>query len=65
VNRGVRRQQLFWKTGDYAAFLAILAEGQQRSSVRILAFCVMPNHFHLVRWPRNGPEVVDFSGGAS
>jgi len=60
VNRGVRRQQLFWEAADYAAFLAILAEGQQRASLRVLAFCVMPNHFHLVLWPRNGREVVDF-----
>lgn len=38
--------------GDYAAFERILAETQARIPMRILAWCLMPNHWHLVLWPQ-------------
>ena len=51
MNRGVRRLRLFDGVGDYLAFLRTLAEAQQQIELRVLAYCVMPNHFHLVVWP--------------
>ena len=47
-----RSLRLFHKDGDYAAFLQILAEGLKRFPVDLLAFCLMPNHWHLVLRPR-------------
>ena len=52
LNRGNRRQVLFEQASDYAAFLAILAEAPLARHARLLAFCVMPNHWHLVLWPQ-------------
>ncbi|MBW3543694.1 MAG: transposase, partial [Planctomycetes bacterium] len=51
LSRGNGRQQVFHKDGDYAAFLALFDEAQERIPMRILAYCLMPNHFHLVLWP--------------
>jgi len=51
VNRGNRRNIIFHKPGDYEAFVAVLTEACARFEMRLLAFCVMPNHWHLVLWP--------------
>ena len=51
LNRGNERATIFHKPADYEAFLAILADGLERFAVRLLAFCLMRNHFHLVVIP--------------
>ncbi|MBI1901344.1 MAG: transposase [Planctomycetia bacterium] len=51
INRGNARQTVFRKKADYQAFLELLAQAQKRLPLRILAFCLMPNHFHLALWP--------------
>ena len=52
LNRGNARQQVFHKQADYASFLRLLDEANARCPMRVLAYCLMPNHFHLVLWPR-------------
>ena len=60
LNRAVKRARLFATPEDYDAFLAVLAEALQREPLRILAFCVMPNHFHLIAWPQRAGELSGF-----
>jgi putative transposase len=50
-NRGNGRKQLFFEPQGYQAFLRLLRDAPDVGSVRILAYCVMPNHWHLVVWP--------------
>jgi putative transposase len=50
-NRGNRRAEVFHKPDDYEAFVALLAEAGRRVPMRVLAYCVMPDHFHLVLRP--------------
>ena len=52
LNRAVGRATLFDKAGDYAAFERVLREARDWLPVRLLAYCLMPNHFHLALWPR-------------
>jgi putative transposase len=52
LNRGNGRAEVFHKQGDYAAFVDLLAAANERVSMRILGYVLMPNHFHLVLWPR-------------
>lgn len=52
LNRAVGRATLFHKPGDYAAFEEILRQAGERSAMRLLSYVVMPNHWHLVVWPR-------------
>lgn len=60
LNRANGRQGLFDDDGDYAAFERVLDEAQQRVDMRILAYCVMPNHWHLVLWPYRDGELSRF-----
>ena len=48
VNRGNDRKIIFPETADYAAFLVLLREARERFCVALYAYCLMPNHFHLV-----------------
>jgi len=60
MNRGVRRMSLFEEAGDYRAFLRCVAETQGYCPMRVLAYCVMPNHFHLVCWPEQSGQLSLF-----
>jgi putative transposase len=42
---------LFRREGDYRAFETLLVEAIGRLPMRLLAYCLMPNHWHLVLWP--------------
>ena len=42
---------MFHKDADYAAFLKLLVQASERLPMRLLGYCLMPNHFHLVVWP--------------
>jgi putative transposase len=57
INRGNRRATIFHKAGDYAAFFNLIRDVQDRIPMRILALCLMPNHFHLVLWPEKGSDL--------
>jgi len=60
LNRGVRRLTLFDRPSDYLAFVDVFAEAQERIPMRCLAYCLMPNHFHLVLWPQTDSELPAF-----
>jgi putative transposase len=51
INRGNARATVFHDDGDYAAFVSLMQELDERLAMRIAGFCLMPNHFHLVLWP--------------
>jgi len=56
-NRGNRRSRIFHGTEDYLGFLAALTDAADRTVVRLVSYCLMPNHWHLVLWPVRGIEV--------
>lgn len=60
LNRAVAREKIFRKQGDYQAFEAILEEAQARVAMRLLSFCIMPNHWHLVLWPRRDGDLSEY-----
>ena len=61
LNRGNGRSAIFRKPGDYEAFERILAETQEHvPGMRLLCYCLMPNHWHLVLWPRRDGELSDY-----
>jgi REP element-mobilizing transposase RayT len=41
----------FRRTADYRAFLAVLRDGLTRHPVRVLAYTVLPEHWHLIAGP--------------
>src|SRR5262245_4653482 len=62
VNRANARLPLFEKDGDYDAFERVLAEAVARVPVAVLAYCVMPNHWHLVVRPQRDGDLSRFVG---
>jgi putative transposase len=57
LNRGNARRTVFHKDGDFAAFVTLLRQAGERTSTRLLAYCLMPNHFHLALWPRQDGDL--------
>lgn len=57
INRGNGGARVFHDPADYHAFVQILAEASQRIPMRVLAACLMPNHFHFVVHPLEDGEV--------
>jgi putative transposase len=51
VNRAISGLQIFDQADDYLAFELVMAEACCRIPMRVLAYCLMPNHWHLVLWP--------------
>lgn len=60
LNRANGRRQIFDAESDYAAFERVLAEACQRVSMRLLSYCVMPNHWHLLLWPYRDGDLSNF-----
>jgi len=51
TQRGNRRQQTFFCQEDYAAYLELLADWGGERGVEVWAYCLMPNHVHLIAVP--------------
>ena len=60
INRSNGRVKIFDTDKDYQHFEHLLEEGVTDTGMRILAYCVMPNHFHLILYPHLDGEMGDF-----
>ena len=60
LNRANGRQVMFETPQDYQLWENVLLEAQIQVPVRILAYCVMPNHWHFVLWPRKDGDLSRF-----
>ena len=60
LNRANAKRKIFERDRDYLAFERVLAEVQERVPMRILAWCVMPNHWHLLLWPRQDGDLSNY-----
>jgi putative transposase len=57
INRGNGGQVVFQEDKDYKAFVNLLKEAKIRYAVKIFAYCLMPNHFHMVLMPHQSEEL--------
>jgi putative transposase len=60
LNRAVARDRIFAKLRDYEAFEEVLVAAKQRVPMRLLAWAVLPNHWHLVLWLRGDGDLSEF-----
>ncbi len=57
-NRGHNKQAIFLRDKDYVRYLKRLKEYLKKHNVTLLAYCLMPNHIHLLLY-QNGEEPID------
>ena len=57
LNRGNAGNEVFHEAGDYAEYMQLLQEATDVRKVRLLAYCLLPNHFHMVLWPRKDGDL--------
>ena len=53
TQRGNRRQKVFFRESDYQDYLTFLSEWCGKQQVQIWAYCLMPNHVHLIAVPHD------------
>ncbi len=65
LNRANARFPIFDTSADYELFENILQEAVDRFEMHLLAYCLMPNHWHLVLSPQKDGELARFMGWLS
>lgn len=51
TQRGTNRERVFFSNGDRSTYLRLLAQNLSDAAVRVLAWCLMDNHVHLILVP--------------
>lgn len=64
TQRGSRKQPTFFRNEDYQLYMSLVAERCQRYGVEIWAYCLMPNHIHLVAVPSTSGSLAQALGFA-
>jgi len=64
TQRGNNRQQIFFADGDHKLYLDLLAKYAERCGTRIVGYCLMTNHVHLVVVPEQGTSLARTLGRA-
>jgi putative transposase len=59
-NRGSRKGAIFTAPEEYSAFERVLAYGRERRNMRIVSYCLMVNHWHLLLWPECDGDLSRF-----
>ena len=62
IQRGNRRQKVFFNEDDYSEYLKLLNNYSHRFKVDILAYCLMPNHIHLIATPHKHESLAQAIG---
>jgi len=61
-NRANARVPIFVDEKDYLAFENLLAYAVDLFDMRLCTYCIMPNHWHLVLWPKENNSLSKFVG---
>jgi len=65
MNRATVGQALFGAPADYEAFMELCVRAQRRVPIRILSYCLMPNHWHFALWLEDDLQMTAFLGWLS
>ena len=64
TQRGIRRQQTFFDDSDYKAYVDLIKELKAVVGVDIWAYCLMPNHIHMIAIPNTKQGLARLFGVA-
>lgn len=62
TQRGIRKKKVFFKELDYRIYLGLAREYRDKAKVDIWAYCLMPNHIHMVVVPQEESSLSKFFG---
>lgn len=65
LNRAAGRKEIFANPAAYKEFEELLFEAKEQFDMRILAYAIMPNHWHLLLYPRKDQDISVFMGWIS
>ncbi len=57
LNRGNARSDVFHKDEDFEAFVRLMRAAHDKLPMRLVGYCLLPNHFHLMLWPLNDGDL--------
>jgi putative transposase len=60
LNRANARLKIFSGRADYEEFVQAMHESLEHVPIRVLSWCLMPDHWHLVLWPKREGELSEF-----
>jgi len=60
ITRGNRKQEVFKNDGDFEVYLHILKKAKKRYKILLYAYCLMPNHIHLLVGPKLAQNISLF-----
>jgi putative transposase len=58
LNRGNQKRNIFLEDEDYGEFLKIIKHYKRVFYFKIFAYCLMPNHIHLIMQPKSPEELA-------
>ena len=64
TQRGIRRQRTFFDDSDYAAYVDLIKNLKTAAGVEIWAYCLMPNHVHVIAVPKAKQSLARLFGTA-
>ena len=60
INRGNGSQNVFHKDDDFMAFVKLLGEAKGKHPIKLLGYCLMSNHFHLLLSPKKAEDLSKY-----
>ena len=64
TQRGSRRQRTFFRETDYRMYVDLLSKARERVEIEVWAYCLMPNHVHIIVVPKGRDSLANFFGQA-
>ena len=65
VQRGNNREEVFWDNRDYQKYLSFLSKYSEEKGATVLAYCLMPNHVHLLITPSEEETLAKMMQGVT
>lgn len=63
INRGNQQQSIFLEDGDFNQYINILKSFKKKFGFKILGYCLMPNHVHLIVNTNQPSDLAKFMQG--
>ena len=61
-HRGGDRQKIFFENENYPYFFRLLKKYRDQFAMNVVAYCLMPNHFHFMLQPQRSDTLSQFMG---